>query len=226
MDNIDLTDLFTTKTEANDFLARLTSVSEKFFQTNFELEKELHQHFGVTKTDKLLMILHQNNVPAESLPAVKDFFFILMAKISSLPIMTLTLAFEPQEQTLTAVSEWFFINMHRQMLFEIVVDANIVAGAHIRYNGKFFDFSVRSTFDRILTDYLKRFEHPDAKILPQKTPQTTQPIQHQTPTPAHQTAAAPTHTPPPTVTQQPVTHVATNIQPKPETTSQQIPNHG
>ena len=168
MDNIDLTDLFTTKTEANDFLARLTSVSEKFFQTGFTLEKALYENFGVNKTDKLLMILRQNNVATESLPAVKDFFFILMAKISSLPVLTLTLAFEPQEQTLVAVSEWFFINMHKQMLFEINVDKNIIAGAHIKYNGKFFDFSVRSTFEKILTTYMERFEHPNAKVLPQQ----------------------------------------------------------
>src|SRR5271154_348570 len=107
MDQIDLSDLFTTKVEANDFLARLTTISEMFFQTGFNLEHALHQQFGVNKSDKIITILRANNVNPESLPAVKDFFFIIMSKISSLPVISLTIAFEPQDQTFKTLSQWF-----------------------------------------------------------------------------------------------------------------------
>ena len=169
MDQIDLSDLFTTKVEANDFLARLTTISEMFFQTGFNLEHALHQQFGVNKSDKIITILRTNNVNPESLPAVKDFFFILMSKISSLPVISLTIAFEPQDQTLKSLAQWFFINMHKQVLFDLFVDHTILAGAHITYNGKFFDFSIKSTFERILQGYMERLAHPNAKILPTQT---------------------------------------------------------
>ena len=57
MDNIDLSDLFTTKAEANDFLARLTSISEMFFQNGFNFEHALTEHFGVNKKDRIISIL-------------------------------------------------------------------------------------------------------------------------------------------------------------------------
>src|ERR1700722_15389285 len=178
MDQIDLSDLFTTKVEANDFLARLTTISEMFFQTSFNLEKALHQHFGVNKSDRIINILRMSNINPESTPAVKDFFIILMTKISTLPVISLTIAFDPQDQTFKTLSQWFFINMHKQVLFDISVDHNILAGANITYNGKFFDFSVKSTFERILQDYMERLAHPNAKIVPTQTmpaPPTPQP---------------------------------------------------
>lgn len=174
MDNIDLSDLFTTKAEANDFLSRLTAISEMFFKTGFDFESALTQHFGVNKKDRIIAILHANNISNDSLPAVKEFIFVLMTKISSLPILSLTIAFEPQEQTLKSLAEWFFINMHKQMLFDISVDRNVIAGAKITYNGKFFDFSIRSTFERILQNYMERLS---AANHPKLVAQQQQPVQ-------------------------------------------------
>jgi len=185
MDQVDLSDFFTTKLEANDFLARVTTISEMFFQTGFNLEQALHQQFGVNKSDKMITILRSSNINPESLPAVKDFLFILMQKISLLPVISLTIAFEPQDQTLKTLSQWFFITMHKQVLFDISVDHTVIGGAHITYNGKFFDFSVKSTFERILQDYMERLMHPNAKIPPTQTVPTS-------PSPAPQPTANPT----------------------------------
>jgi hypothetical protein len=187
MDQIDLSDLFTTKAEANDFLSRLTTVSEMFFQTGFNLQKAMLDNFGVNKTDRFFTILRTNNINPESLPAVKDFVFILMSIISSLPVISLTVAFEPNAQTLKSLSEWFLINIHKQMLFDIFVDRNVIAGAKITYNGKFFDFSVRSTFERILENYMTRLAataHPAIVPTNANQPQTQtqtqqQPVVHQ-----------------------------------------------
>src|SRR6266702_696937 len=104
MQPIDLSDFFTTKAEANDFLSSLTTISEMFFQTNFNLEKALTQQLGVNKADRFLTILRENNINPESLPTVKEFVTVLTQKILTLPVITLTVAFEPHEQTLKAVS--------------------------------------------------------------------------------------------------------------------------
>src|SRR5581483_4224991 len=88
-------------------------------------------------------------------------------------------------------------NIHKQMLFDISVDKNLIAGARITYNGKFFDFSIKSTFERILKEYMERLAHPDAHIVPKAslptTPQAAAPAQKQphpaVPSPVVQPAA-------------------------------------
>jgi len=172
MEQLDLSDLFTTRAEANIFLARIAAISEMFFKTDFNLEKALVEQFGVNKGDRFLAILRENNINVSSTPAVKNFFQTLSQKISSMPVIALTVAFEPQEQTLKAISEWFVINMQQQMLFDINVDRKLVAGASVTYNGKFFDFSIRQTFERIIQNYLTR--HAEAHAVVQQVAKTNQ----------------------------------------------------
>lgn len=166
MKPIDLSEFIATKAEANDFLSRITAVSEKIFQSDFNLHKALTEQFGVTKSDRFLSMLLNNNINAESLPEVKAFLNMLQKQISSLQVLSLTIAFEPNQQMLTSLSEWFLVNMKKQMLFDITVDRTVVAGAIISYKGKFSDFSIRPTFQRILQNATT--ESPTPAIVPQK----------------------------------------------------------
>ena len=165
MDQIDLSDLFTTKAEANEFVSRIASISDMFFQTGFNLERAFIQHFGVNKADRLLALMRDRNIPPGDLPAAKDFLFALATKIPTIPVITLTVAFEPEEQTLESISEWFLVNMNMQMLFSIIIDRNVVGGATITYNGKFFDFSIKPIFERTLKENMARLETEEAKRL-------------------------------------------------------------
>jgi F0F1-type ATP synthase delta subunit len=156
MEALDLSKFFTTKEEANDFLSRITKISEMMFQVDFTLEKTLHDQLGITKSDHFVTLLRENNINTEAKQAVKDFLQLLQEKIVAMPVLSMTIAFEPQEQTMRALSEWFLVNMNRQMLFDITVDKKLVAGSAINYNGKFFDFSIRPILERILADTLSK----------------------------------------------------------------------
>lgn len=150
MTNLDLTFFFQTKRQADDFSNRIAAVSEQLYQTNFDLEKALNEQFGIQKKDRFLTILRENNIANDSIPAIKAFLTDMNKMIASLPVLTLTIAFEPNEQTLKSLSEWFIINLKKQVLFSISVDRSLIAGATLSYNGKYLDFSIRQKFDEIV----------------------------------------------------------------------------
>jgi F0F1-type ATP synthase delta subunit len=181
MEPIDLSEFMTTKAEANDFLSRLNATTEKLFQTNFNLHKVLTEQFGVTKSDRFLSLLLNNNINAESLPAVKDFLHKLQEQVTQLPVLSITIAFEPSQQTLASLSEWFLVNLKKQMLFDITVDKRLVAGAMINYNGKHLDFSVQPVFKRILANTLHPTANP-TNLAPAQQPAPPSPTGH----PMHQ----------------------------------------
>lgn len=156
MEFIDLSDFITTKGEANDFLAHLRAISDKLYQTDFNLKKAITDQFGITKSDRFLTLLRDNNINSETLPAVKDFLQKMEEQVASLPVLSITMAFEPSEQTLKALSEWFLVNMKKQMIFDITVDRSLIAGSLITFNGKFTDYSIRPIFQRILQDTVNR----------------------------------------------------------------------
>lgn len=146
METIDLSDFFHTKAQADDFSARLSEIAKKLFETSFNPESALLEHFGIKKKDAFMVLLRNNNVNPESRLAIKEFIEKIQTKISSLSVLSIILAFEPNEQTLKALSTWFVLNTKKQVLFDISVDKGLIGGAAIYSNGKYLDFSIRSTF--------------------------------------------------------------------------------
>jgi len=152
MDNLDLSDLIKTKDESIDFATRLSSISEKIYETGFNLESLFINQFGIKKKDKLIAMIRNNNINVDSAADLNEFFNKIQKKISSLPIISLTVAFDPNEDTLNKLSEWFSLNLKKQFLFDIKTDRKIIGGAAILTNGKYSDYSIKPKFDAILND--------------------------------------------------------------------------
>src|SRR5688572_18314111 len=115
MEKINLSSFFSTKAQANDFMSRLSEISKTTYQTNFDLEKTLTEQLGFKKKDLFIAILRDNKIQVESGPAVKTFLEQLLEQIKSLPVLPLTVAFEPTEQTFKTLADWFELNLNRQL---------------------------------------------------------------------------------------------------------------
>jgi F0F1-type ATP synthase delta subunit len=154
MDTLDLSELFNTKAQAEDFSNRLTMISSKIFATQFNPEAAFLDNFGIKKKDAFMTLLRNNNVNPESRLAIKDFIEKIQTKIANMTVISLILAFEPKEETLQAFSSWFVINVNKQVLFDVTVDKTLVAGAAIRSGGKYLDFSIRPVLAKITSEVL------------------------------------------------------------------------
>ncbi len=158
METLDLTYFFKTKAQANDFISRIAAVSGKVYGTKFDLEKELLEEFGMQKRDKFMTLLRTNNVNPEKADALKAFFTTIQKYTEALPTLTLTIAFEPKEKTLQTLSEWFMMNIKKQMLFEIIVDPKVIGGSTISYRGQYADFSIKPIFEKLVKETLNPSE--------------------------------------------------------------------
>lgn len=164
MHTLDLTDFFTTKAQATDFSARLSAVTRKIYEVDFDLEKELQNQFGIKKKDKFMMLLRENEISVNSNASLNKFFDTLRESVSSIPVASLTLAIEPNEDILKPVKEWFVLNLKKQVLLEIQIDPEIVAGAAINYKGKYHNSSIKPVFEEIFAQVFhkqsaKRFQN-------------------------------------------------------------------
>lgn len=152
MGEINLSDFFSTKSQALFFSACLHAITDKIYETNFDLEKNLSEQIGSIKTEKFLMLMRDNDIPIASNPALIEFFRCIQDTISSLPSAGITMAIEPNDQMLKSISNWLLLNLKKQILIEPEIDKNIIAGAAVSFQGKRLDSSIRSEFDRICTE--------------------------------------------------------------------------
>jgi hypothetical protein len=174
MEQLDLSPYFKTKAQAADFSARLSAIAEAVYKTDFKLDAVLLEQIGVQKRDKFMSLLRDNGVNSESNSDLKTFFDTLQEKIAAMTVLSLTLAFEPKEQTLNAITDWFLVNSNKQILLEIVVDPTLLGGATLTFNGVYKDFSIKQTFVRILQEVVAESAQPQPA---QTTPDS--PEQHQ-----------------------------------------------
>ncbi len=151
---LDLSPFFTTRSEATSFSSRLSLISEKIYQTTFNLEKALAEEFGIEKKEEFMILIRENKIHPDASSELKSFIDEIIKKITTIPVMTITLAFEPNAKTLINFSQWFLINLNKQILFDIHVDPTLIAGAALTFQGKFTDLSVRPQFDQILNKTL------------------------------------------------------------------------
>jgi len=154
MESINLSAFFSTKAQSSDFMNRLAEISKTTYQTNFDLEKTLTEQLGFKKKDLFITILRDNKIQIESGPAVKTFLEQLQEQIKALPVLPLSLAFEPTEQTFKTLADWFELNLKRQLILDVTVDKRLIAGAAITFSGKFFDYSIRPRFDQIVKNVM------------------------------------------------------------------------
>ncbi len=151
---MDLSDFFTTKAQATDFSLRLNAIIDQMFTTTFDLDKTLMQEFGLHKKDAFIKLMRENNVSDTSHGAIQEFLKKIQEAVANLPVVSLTIAFEPTDETLKALSQWFLLTLNKQVIFEISFDLSLIAGATITYNGKFKDYSVRSLFTTVTKNIL------------------------------------------------------------------------
>jgi len=177
MEELDLSDFFHTKIEATDFSIHLASISESIYETGFDLEKALLTHYGARKRDKFIALLRNNKVNIYTASDLEAFFNKIQTRISSLPILSLTIAFEPIDETFKILSDWLALNIHREALLDINIDTKIIGGATVSFNGKYADCSIKPKFDQIFQDTFKnKSEIPAKMATPQENHQSVEHI--------------------------------------------------
>ncbi len=178
MESLDLSAFFITKAQATDVMLRIASVSDKVFTTNFTLEKTLAELFGIQKKDLLLKLFREHNISETSPSDIQAFLKKIQDTIKTLPVITLSIAFEPTEEILKSFSEWFLFTLKKQVVFALEIDITILAGARITCNGKFKDYSVTPLFTKLMNTALvatppQGITAPSTLTIPTTTP--TQP---------------------------------------------------
>ena len=144
-----MSEFFTTKRQAADFERALSEIESSLYKTDLDLEKVLKNQLGNNKKDKFLILLRENKIPLDSNSDIKNFFAEIRKATASMDEIKLTLAIEPNDEILKAVSDWFVLNFKRQALINTEIDNNTTGGAEVYFQGKHFDASVKKVFEKL-----------------------------------------------------------------------------
>ena len=101
--------------------------------------------------------LEQKGLEPSGDEAQKAYIAEVISYLKSLPVVRITMAFEPDDTFSTKINEVISSLAGHKIVLDIAVNHHIVAGITLEYNGKFSDYSYEEKTDNFLKERLGGF---------------------------------------------------------------------
>jgi F0F1-type ATP synthase delta subunit len=75
----------------------------------------------------------------------------MLTQLKELPTVQLTLAFEPTQHNLGHIHEWLIRTLGTHVLVDVLYQPNMIGGAAVSYQGKYFDGSLAQKLEDYYT---------------------------------------------------------------------------
>ena len=116
---------------------------------NQSFEKIAYAVLDPQIAQSIQQIFNQRNLQWTNVEDVKSFLLDLKNNIRSFEVLTLTLPFNPSDQTLIGFANWSRTNLAPRILLEINIDKTLIAGTVAVFRGHYFDMSLKKRIDEI-----------------------------------------------------------------------------
>lgn len=100
--------------------------------------------------------LEEQGLEPEGDTPQKQFLEEIITELKSVPMVKITLAFEPDDSFTAKINETISSLAGQKVILDILVNHHIVGGAVVEYQGKFRDYSMEPRVDQYLKDELKK----------------------------------------------------------------------
>lgn len=148
MQNPALIDQLMSKLRLTSEITEVLNCLEEFTGTFFsaktlEEQQLIFRALPQSIADILITAFAKESITPENQITVKRQIDELADKLRSCKSIQLTIAFQPDDATITLFSDWIKRNIRNDLLIDLKFDKSIVGGALIIAGGKYKDYSVR-----------------------------------------------------------------------------------
>lgn len=146
-----LEDIYT-RQEADILINQLGELIDSLYRSNGAVSEKMDTYLSMSKKESLLAILEKSGVDINNTIHMQAQLNQFKKKISEVPTITLTFAYEPSAGTVKKICSWLSTNLDHRMLLDVEVDEEIMGGVMFTYKGLYRDFSVRKKFNDIASN--------------------------------------------------------------------------
>jgi len=133
-----------TKADIASVLVVLEEFTASFFSSqSLEQQQQLFRKLPPETAEILIAALAKEQITPNNQISIKRQIDELTTKLKTCKLIQLTLAFQPDEVTVTLFSDWIKKNIQPDLLIDLQFDKTIVGGALLIANGVYKDYSVR-----------------------------------------------------------------------------------
>ncbi len=143
-----LIDLIKTTDDLGNLDQEIELLLQSLYHTDvYKFDDVLSKYVRVRVAQEISRLMLVNSITGRD--ARKAFLTETYKTISTLPILRLTLAFEPSESMINNISYWARSNLEEGIIIDLTLDRNLLGGALIMHKGKFYDFSLKKRLEQV-----------------------------------------------------------------------------
>ncbi len=149
---IDLTPLqnfLNSKSDINELLVKIESLSEKIFKNGLEPKTVIEQNTGYEEGKAILKTAENSGINLNDVVSLEPFFQELQKTISETPVVHLILAIDPSIETVKSIHEWFINNYGKLVVLDLSIDESLIAGGIVSFGGRANDYSLKSKLEEV-----------------------------------------------------------------------------
>lgn len=113
----------------------------------YDLEEILAKFVRVRIAVEIKKLISQNSVTGKE--QTRTLLSDAYRTICALPILKLTMAFEPSESVIDNISNWARGNLQSGILLDLSLDRSLLGGAQIVHEGKYYDYSLKKKIKEV-----------------------------------------------------------------------------
>ncbi|PIY65448.1 hypothetical protein COY91_02465 [Candidatus Shapirobacteria bacterium CG_4_10_14_0_8_um_filter_39_15] len=135
-----LNDFIKTTEDRDTILNSIDILSDSLYKTNFDIRKNL-----TPSAYQFIQSQAKGRI-------TQSFLISLKQNLQDLPVLSLTLAFPPDEKMIEKLSGWVKTNVTDETLLDFEINPEILGGALISFNGKYLDESLSKKMEEIFSN--------------------------------------------------------------------------
>lgn len=149
-----LLEVVKTKQDANNFLVHINEVIANLFKSSSSPIDVITAFMPYAKKEWSLSLIHEHDLNITDLTQMQNFFQGLKDALEKMPVVEISLAFEPNEKFIVLVSNKISIYSKKPVILDINYNPKIIAGLVIGFKGNYKNYSM----EKMLLDKQKNGE--------------------------------------------------------------------
>lgn len=143
--------LIKTKKHSDEVISKLEELKGYLYNKRIDLGKKMSEIFSYELKEKIMALSWQEQINLNDPDSFGAFLESLQNYVKHMPVVKITLAFEPNDKIVEEICAWFVEQYGKNVIVDVSLDSSIVAGAIIGFNAKERDYSLRTRIDNKLT---------------------------------------------------------------------------
>lgn len=148
----DILDEICTKEAAQEFAGKLDELQTLVFNVHLDIETKMNEILTAELTQKVRSYCMNHTINIKDPSVFHRFLMDLKEEVKMTPVVTMHLAFHPEDQQVKRMSDWLISQIHKKIFLEIVVKKDLVGGAIIIWNGIYKNYSLEQQLEERYKD--------------------------------------------------------------------------